>query len=267
MIKDYYKILEIDRQASAVKIKKAYRQLALQYHPDRNKDLRAHKVFMLINEAHEILGNSEKKVHYDCLYDFYTSLQEKIIKNTQPSGEEFTIAKQRKRNTFSNQADFIPYTKYARLMSVFTLLFCLALVADYFGARGHLNEIVDLKTANILIAGRPGPNPFLTVKTTQCEFPLDGEKYNYVVKGDTINAFITPLFNITTKVELLKNGSIQAFDPHYNVYNIFSFFLVALLGTSILGTFLTKKYPEHVFNAGITNGALFPLVLYFVLIS
>ena len=64
--KDYYKILEIDKKATAAEVKKAYRSLAKKNHPDKNlADKKAEERFKLINEANEVLGDSEKRKQYD----------------------------------------------------------------------------------------------------------------------------------------------------------------------------------------------------------
>ncbi len=64
--KDYYKILGVDRKASADDIKKAYRKLAVKYHPDKNPNNKsAEEKFKEINEAYEVLGNDEKRKKYD----------------------------------------------------------------------------------------------------------------------------------------------------------------------------------------------------------
>jgi curved DNA-binding protein len=64
--KDYYKILGITRTAKPDEIKKAYRRLALKYHPDKNPgDNTAAQKFHEINEAHEVLSNPEKRKKYD----------------------------------------------------------------------------------------------------------------------------------------------------------------------------------------------------------
>jgi curved DNA-binding protein len=63
---DYYKILEVDKNATEADIKKAYRRLARKYHPDVNpKDESAKKKFQQINEANEVLSDPEKRKKYD----------------------------------------------------------------------------------------------------------------------------------------------------------------------------------------------------------
>lgn len=66
MHKDYYEILNVDRNATEEEIKKAYRRLALKYHPDRNPgDKYAEEKFKEINEAYEVLSDPEKRAKYD----------------------------------------------------------------------------------------------------------------------------------------------------------------------------------------------------------
>ena len=65
--KDYYQILGVPRNASQEEIKKAYRRLAMQYHPDRNpgNEKWANEKFKEINEAFGVLGDPEKRRQYD----------------------------------------------------------------------------------------------------------------------------------------------------------------------------------------------------------
>ena len=66
--KDYYKILGVSKDASEKEIKKAFRRLARQYHPDVNPDdSQAEERFKEINEAHEVLSDPEKRQKYDQL--------------------------------------------------------------------------------------------------------------------------------------------------------------------------------------------------------
>ena len=64
--RDYYEILGIDKNASAAEIKKAYRKMAIKFHPDKNPDDKdAEAKFKEAAEAYEILSNADKKAKYD----------------------------------------------------------------------------------------------------------------------------------------------------------------------------------------------------------
>jgi curved DNA-binding protein len=67
MAKDYYGVLGLPRNASDAEIKKAYRKLAMRYHPDRNpgKEKWANEKFKEINEAYGVLGDPQKRKQYD----------------------------------------------------------------------------------------------------------------------------------------------------------------------------------------------------------
>ncbi|MEM3400025.1 MAG: molecular chaperone DnaJ [Candidatus Micrarchaeia archaeon] len=63
--RDYYEILGVDRNATLDEIKKAYRELALKYHPDRNKSPEAEEKFKEISRAYAVLSDPEKRREYD----------------------------------------------------------------------------------------------------------------------------------------------------------------------------------------------------------
>ncbi len=65
MAKDYYQVLGVTKSSSADEIKKAYRKLALQYHPDRNKTKEAEEKFKEVTKAYEVLSDAQKKQTYD----------------------------------------------------------------------------------------------------------------------------------------------------------------------------------------------------------
>ena len=63
--RDYYEVLGLDRSASQDDIKRAFRKLAFQYHPDRNKEPEAEEKFKEISEAYAVLSDDQKKAQYD----------------------------------------------------------------------------------------------------------------------------------------------------------------------------------------------------------
>ena len=75
--KDYYKILDIPKTATADEVKKAYRKFAIKYHPDKNKDNKiAEEKFKEVNEANEILKDEKKRKEYDNLAEDYKNYQQ-----------------------------------------------------------------------------------------------------------------------------------------------------------------------------------------------
>ncbi|GAB4520950.1 MAG: DnaJ C-terminal domain-containing protein [Anaerolineales bacterium] len=74
--KDYYAVLGVNRNASDAEIKSAYRKLAMQYHPDRNRgSQQAEEKFKEINEAYQVLSDPQKRAHYDRLGSAYHDWQ------------------------------------------------------------------------------------------------------------------------------------------------------------------------------------------------
>ena len=63
--RDYYEVLGVSRDASSEEIKKAFRRLAFEYHPDRNREDGAEAKFKEVNEAYEVLSDADKRASYD----------------------------------------------------------------------------------------------------------------------------------------------------------------------------------------------------------
>ena len=63
--RDYYEILGVEKSASDEKIRKAFRKLALEFHPDRNKSPDASEKFKEISEAYQVLTDTDKRTKYD----------------------------------------------------------------------------------------------------------------------------------------------------------------------------------------------------------
>ncbi|MCA9991373.1 MAG: J domain-containing protein [Anaerolineales bacterium] len=86
--KDYYRILGVDKKADEKEIKRAYRKLARQYHPDKNPNNKAaEEKFKEINEAYEVLGTPENREKYDQLGSNFRQYQQM---GGQPSGFDFS---------------------------------------------------------------------------------------------------------------------------------------------------------------------------------
>src|SRR5579862_9653452 len=87
--RDYYKVLDLARNASEADIKKAYRRLAMKYHPDRNPgDHEAEEKFKEAKEAYEVLSESQKRA----LYDQYGHAGVEASRNASAGASGFTGA-------------------------------------------------------------------------------------------------------------------------------------------------------------------------------
>jgi curved DNA-binding protein CbpA len=101
-IPDYYKILGLPKSASKNEIKKAYRKLALEFHPDHNRNPDAHEKFISINEAYLILFDEEARVKYDAEYDVYFKKEKFKTK----SENEYSEENNEKKRAYNNEKRF-----------------------------------------------------------------------------------------------------------------------------------------------------------------
>ncbi|MFV0291150.1 MAG: DnaJ domain-containing protein [Mangrovibacterium sp.] len=116
-MKDYYKILELEFGADILAVKKAYRRLALKYHPDKNSEPNASQKFIEITEAYEALRDPLKKSEYDNLYQSYfrTKSQEqyseqKYKQTYQSKQQEWAEYGREKAKEYSS----IPFEEFAK---------------------------------------------------------------------------------------------------------------------------------------------------------
>lgn len=89
MTKSYYEVLGVENFSSLDEVIKAYRRLAMKWHPDKNKSPNAHEVFIEIQTAYEVLKDDEKRKYYD------ECLKEKSYLNKQAQHDFFQEAKTR----------------------------------------------------------------------------------------------------------------------------------------------------------------------------
>ena len=121
MIPNHYKILEIEPTASKEDIKKAYRRLALKYHPDKNKSPDAHEKFISINEAYLLLYDNEARIKYDREYQHYFGQKAKSESSSsqqqrqeEKKQEEQKSSNQRQREPQFEDEDLNQWTRNAR---------------------------------------------------------------------------------------------------------------------------------------------------------
>ena len=288
MFKDYYNILGITKEASEKDIKKSFRSLAMEFHPDSNDDPYAHQKFLDINEAYQILGDTLKRKKYDNRYDFlkhsnvnggkaYTNGYNTGYYSASQTYNYRPKARTRRKKGPSRFQEFSKYTTFARVIAYVALIFSSVIILDYFMAKTTSPEVV---MSGSLIQG-PAGDMILRIKTNQQDFLLDYKHFEQLGRGDKVSLRTTPIFNITTHLyvyrtaqipqgklsELLREPrmeeSVYSLTPHYGIYNVFSFFLIMLFTAAIVGVFL-KNRPEFLFNLSLLNGLL--MIITFVIL-
>ncbi|CAF1585443.1 unnamed protein product [Adineta ricciae] len=116
--KDYYELLGVKRDATDKEIKRRFRQLALQYHPDKNKDPKAEETFRAISEAYDVLIDPKKRQQYNAQgHEFYTS-------SADPNGfSSFHFNMNDFNRHFDTESYFSPYDEHDSFAFPFDSIF------------------------------------------------------------------------------------------------------------------------------------------------
>ena len=102
---DYYEILGVSRNATDVEIKRAYRRLSLELHPDRNTGCDAEAKYKQVVEAYNILGDTAKRIEYNKTYKDKNQPERLTTKNPRNTYHNETIPKARYRNDYGEWDD------------------------------------------------------------------------------------------------------------------------------------------------------------------
>jgi len=265
-MKDYYKILNIDRYATEVQVKKAYRDLALKYHPDKAGATGSHQKFTEINEAYQVLSRKDHRENYNFIYDY-----EHLNKKRRQSDTIFTEtvnwrADVRQKRSWrppfyakgEESVDLTPYIKSVRIISMLSFLFTFLIILDYFLPKTNFEQTVLAKLTTYKSMNT------IVIATEDFEFPLNYRYSKMIRAGDRATILLSPIFGIQYKMIVESRMDKYVFNPHYSIYNIFAFFLVILLITSYIGLYQKRNNPELIFSAGVANVFLSILVIYLI---
>lgn len=278
MIKNYYEILGLKKNATEEEIKEAYRKLAKEYHPDTNPDPDAHQKFIDINEAHKILSNTEKRDIYNI------QLTEEINKHAPlKAPTSIQIVRQRRagryqrghyqRRDFSkkrashSQADheqirnrqalrkgaqiaFGYFSIVTKIVSAFSFVLTLGLVGDYILASKQPPELVLYKSERAWSFTEPGRASF---RTPNYSFAVARSYGKYLFQGQSVELVATPIGKFVTKVYLhsWKVGPIEV-APIGSIYGG-TFVLIILLLFSSAFAFRPGNNPELLTYIGFVN--------------
>lgn len=264
-LKNYYSILGLSVNAHSADIKRAYRQLALRYHPDKNKSPEAEVMIQEINEAYEILGDPQQKILYDQLLSGAIEVVPSTPESNTPrhrdpryrpkSAEYMREVKQNSFYTYMRDN-----LKYAVLVSKCTFAFALFCLIDFALPSQHQMHRV-VSTSNTA-EGKRTVGTYIIYLENGVQIKLSHELEENFVKEDPIDFHSSPLLSIPIKI---VNKRTQFFTKvPLSFYGNFLFFPVILIATSALGIFYTGEGVEFRFNVGLFNFLFFLFNLYFL---
>lgn len=246
-MKDYYQILTVSRTASEVEIKRAYRKLAVIYHPDKNPDPAAEQFFKEINEAYDVLGNPGKRRAYD--FRLLNTLVQEI--QTQPVKVHRDPAYRRRR-----PSGFRPKTEQQKLVElmvhyapvcrkIIVAAFCISvfLLVD-FSLPGTTSYEMVIDTSGY----NKGSDEWMTVRTHRRALIIPFQWPRQFTNGTRVAVKSSLFLNIPTRLES-DTASVKVYKT---IYSNFIFVPIALILSAALGMRF-RKQPEKAFNYAIVS--------------
>ena len=258
MVKNYYSILGVSPSAGESEIKKAFRKLAVQYHPDKNSSGDANSKFQEISEAYDVLSDPGKRNAYDLrLANPYGEiLTAPANVHRDPAYRRRKPAQPRPQEPSASQIlmhDFLPYVIW---ISRFGLLASTLFFADYFLPYQRVPDAI----ASIATYGR-GPDHYLIINTTHgAEFRIKDFRLENFNEKREVALSVTPIYRSLIYVSS-PSGSYRVWVAH--MYSTLIFFPVVLFVNSLLAL-VYRKHVEFCFNLNVT--AFILLIINFILI-
>lgn len=258
-MKDYYEILGVSPSASESEIKRAFRRLAVRYHPDKNPSADARPLFHDINEAYDVLGDSQKRAQYDFRRDnpFHEILTEPVRPHRDPAYRRPAPGRPRTKEppaTYLLMRDYLKYMLWiARVGLIASSLFFLDFVLPY----QHIEEYVDEIYA---VQMRKGAAYHIIITESGRKIKL----YNYqAVSFRNEPTVIYTVTRIYRTVMYVSNSSGSYTEKAGYLYRTLVFLPLVLFISSLMAL-LFRKRVELCFNLNITCFIL--LIINYVLI-
>jgi len=263
-MKDYYLIMGVERTATEREIKRTYRRLAVQFHPDKNPTIEAEDRFKEINEAYMVLSDPEARSAYDERLDnpaFYS------LKDAQPWHRDPSYRKATSRRFSHGPSERTLFMqsmlKYSRLLFYFGCFWCLVLMVDYLMPSNVQDEIVtsDLSKLSRLISRE---SVDLLVTDKKHHFHVDPSEMKHFPKGSILHIHTSSLLSAIVKLE--NHDRTFIVNNLATIYRNFSFAPIMLLLTCSAGLLIRKGVEFHV-NLGIVVFLLMILNIVFLYTS
>lgn len=259
--------MRISRQAGNAEIKRAYRRLAILFHPDKNPSPESSALFQEINEAHEVLSDPEKRAQYDQLLiqGFSVQPEQPQTWHRDPAYRRRQQAgyRPRPKGPSDQLLMMIHLLKYLRIISWCGIAWCAFLVLDYALPFRISDEQVMPESSRM-----PSwqlhhvPNVVVTDKGNQ--FPVSFSGRGFFPVGSHVQVVSSRILHVLVRVD--AEGRRFTIDSLASIYQNFMLAPVILLVLSILGLML-KNGIEFRFNIEVSICIVMVFNLIFLLFS
>lgn len=256
-MKDYYSILRVSRSADSRTIKRSYRLLVQQYHPDVNPDPRAAELIKEINEAYDVLSDPVKKQEYDFRF-INPSWQPPVAQGTQHRDPRYR-RQSRPVKKENRQLELMKnYVHLAVKVCWVGCFVCFFLLIDFCIPHRVLNDtVLGLYTKN---SGRTRSH--VVVSASGQRIKIGFEDLRTMTQGGRIE--ITETFITSTPIKIYVPDKAHTITSMATLYRTYVFVPLLLVVTSVLGVLIRNRV-ELQFNFGIVSFVLliFTLILIF----
>lgn len=250
------------RGASAAEIRRAYRILVQQYHPDVNADPTAHELIKEVNEAYDVLGDETKRNVYD--YQLSNHL-ETVSTPQQPVHRDPYFRRSRPARTVEKSERIQLMEKLLFFFQgVFKIAaaFCFVLLIDYLIPRSIVTEQI-VEFYEVREPSRRGGSTFhyrdLLTTNTGRKFIVENETTKFFQADPVIQVYESRILSITTKIHTQsKSYSLTNFGT---VYNNFSFLPILIALGSAIGLIVKKGTLDFHFSLGLVILVLLGITL------
>lgn len=250
---DYYQVLGVKHSATHEEIKRAYRRLAVLYHPDKNRDPAAENIFKSINEAYDVLSDPGKKSKYDLRMQApFEDVQYEAPRRHRDPAYRSQRPHVRRKSDRERLRDLMhEYMPWAIRVTVFSFVFSMLIVVDYLLP----SRITEEKITETNVRRTYSRNYATTwwVMKTDGDHTIDVsyEFSDHFATGREISVTSSLLLNVPRKIE----SDTIAVRLKRSIYGNFLFAPAALLFFSALGLFFRKNV-EYGFNLSVVSGLI-----------
>ncbi|RAV98389.1 J domain-containing protein [Pseudochryseolinea flava] len=252
-MKDYYAILGVSDHAHSSEIKRAYRRLAIQYHPDKNPSPEAQTLFVEINEAYDVLIDPQERRAYDLRrYKPFAEFvqEEQLPKHRDPRYRPKPNYKREK----SQQLRFMErMAQPARMLNIVGLVLVLLFTVDYIMPYRQTSEVIT-NGPEIELQRRGAPYYLTTASHKTVKVYRKLSEF-----GGRIKLTQTRIFGITMSVSDLSGFNQVTMGYMYRGYIIFPLFLLI---ASVVGVINRRNIIIN-FNFAVGTGLML-IINYFL---